>query len=473
MGGGFNQLIQPDQADIAKNTVKFLTWWTPGQYLIPWGFKFMGFNTGQAAAITITLCQLLGLSGFYAFFKKLGFNPLIVSLSMAFIACQQFYALNYIFYNGGGILLFGFTGWFLYGCAGMQKPGLRLLLFVLLSGVVGFFCKSSILWIYVAGLLVMWLRLSQAKRSVGNYIKNGIWIAIPALISLVVIYLFFISQGRNPASASGHLKLTWQTFCFPTASPLLAGLSVDDLAHGLLFHQGVPVFGHSTAIIIIVLAALISIMLVLAILRFVPNNNYRLFLLVFYLLSVLFFSYAYLQQMAISYEARHYRVIGILIIPGIFTLLGRLKPAYWLLFALVWIGIGWSSFHYLAKGYQFNRSKSVRGTSGFAQQFIDWPSLYYVMTLDNKSHNAIFAFTSNDIGLEIRHNRIINLEQIPDYDHVDLEDYEYDGHAGPLYILLPVSYQGKKADTILKFFPGYKDFVKIKLSERYVLYSAK
>src|ERR1700749_1638148 len=71
MGGGFNRLISPDQEDISKNTVQFLTWWSPGQYLMPYAFKeIFGVNTGQASALTIILCQLIGLAGLYAFFKK-------------------------------------------------------------------------------------------------------------------------------------------------------------------------------------------------------------------------------------------------------------------------------------------------------------------------------------------------------------------------------------------------------------------
>src|SRR5260370_40107609 len=50
MGGGFNLMITPDQDDLSKNTSEFLTWWSPGQYLVPYIFKlFFGLNTGQAS----------------------------------------------------------------------------------------------------------------------------------------------------------------------------------------------------------------------------------------------------------------------------------------------------------------------------------------------------------------------------------------------------------------------------------------
>ncbi|MBS1527564.1 MAG: hypothetical protein JST19_18090, partial [Bacteroidetes bacterium] len=105
LGGPFNHLIAPDQGDLVNNTSEFLTWWSPGQYLVPYAIKlFMDVNTGQASAITITLCQLIGLWGLYVFFKRAGFGRRTSALSILFVACQQFFVVPYVFYNGGEIL---------------------------------------------------------------------------------------------------------------------------------------------------------------------------------------------------------------------------------------------------------------------------------------------------------------------------------------------------------------------------------
>ncbi|MDB4919656.1 hypothetical protein, partial [Mucilaginibacter sp.] len=89
LGGGFNVLTAPDQDDISQNYSEFVTWWSPGQYLVPYFFKLVaGLNTGQAMAITVALAQLCGLAGFYSFFKKIGFTPFIAAVSLVFIVCQ-------------------------------------------------------------------------------------------------------------------------------------------------------------------------------------------------------------------------------------------------------------------------------------------------------------------------------------------------------------------------------------------------
>src|SRR6476469_6054610 len=101
-GAPFNTLINPDPENISKNTATFLTWWSPGQYFIPHLFKFIfNINTGKAAAITSALFTLIGLFGYYLFFRRICFSKIISAVSIAFIASQQFFVVPFVFYNGG------------------------------------------------------------------------------------------------------------------------------------------------------------------------------------------------------------------------------------------------------------------------------------------------------------------------------------------------------------------------------------
>jgi hypothetical protein len=471
-GGGFNNFVSPDQGDISQNYTEFLTWWSPGQYLVPYWFKLLsGINTGQAIAITVTICQLCGLAGFYNFFKKAGFTPLIAVISLVFIICQIAFMVPFVYYNGGEVLLFAFEGWFLYGCITIKKPGAALVLFVLLSGWLGFFFKSSFLWMYAAGLCCLWIRLNDGSKNLLQWLRKGLWIGIPAAVSLAVIYIFYISKGQSPATTSNGFKVTLETFSFPLASPLLSGFSFDDLVHGLIYHTGLPVFNPEWGIIILIAIALLSILVVLSIIRYVPYGNYRLLLGFFYGSALLFFGFSYLNHLNISYEARHFRILGLLIIPGIIYLVSRLKFGYKLLFALLFIGITCSSFTYLVKGYEIN-SASAKGPSGIAQTNIDQQSLNQLMKLDRENKNATFVFIRHDIGLELSHNRLIILPPIGDDLKINTDDYTYEGFAGPLYIVLPESYNGPKEKMIMKSFPGYAGWNVSMLSDNYVLYEA-
>lgn len=474
LGGHFNVLTTPSQDDISKNYSEFITWWSPGQYMVPWFFKLTAsLNTGQAMAVTVALCQLCGLAGFYCFFKKIGFTPFIAAVSLVFIVCQLAFFVPYVFYNGGEVLLFAFEGWFLYGCIALQRADWKLWLFVLLSGWIGFFFKSSFIWIYVAGLCCLWVRISSSYTGIIEWIKKGLWIGIPAALSLVTIYLFFMSRGQSPASVSNGFKLTAETFTFPLSTPILSGFSLDDFFHGLLYNFGRPMFSYGVSVTIVIVLAILSLLLVFRLIIVSPNNNYWLFIIVFYFGALLFFGAAYLMQLNISYEARHFRIIGLLITPGVIYLVSRSTRGCQLFFIAGWLCISFFSFRYLIKGYTINKNLSARGASGISQINIDQQALNAVMKLDKENRNAVFVFIANDIGLEVLHNRVINLSPIGDDLKIDVDYYRYEGFAGPLYIVLPESYNGPKEKMIMKSFPGYAGFNLSMLSDKYVLYSAK
>lgn len=470
MGGGFNMAITPDPNNIAQNTSQFLSWWSPGQYLLPYLFKTtLGVNVGQSAALTILLCCLSGIFGFYNFFRKVGFSAMQSALSIAFIACQQFYVTPYIFYNGGETLLFGFLGWFLYGCFSFKRLNRKTLLFILLAGWIGFFCKSAFLWMYASGLCCLWISVSIHKTGLVNWIKNGVLIAAPAVLSLAAIYQLYISKGPNPAASAKGLHFSLAALGFPLGSPLLSGFSVDDLSRGLLYHPDGALFTPVVTTIVLLAVAIGSIVLVALIIRYIPYRPYQIALSVFYILSTLFFTYLFLKQAEISYEGRHFRIVGILAIPGTIYLFSRTKIPFKIIFGLIWLSIAVPGMRFLKNCYTFNSSVSAHGPSGISQLAIDKPSLNYLQTLDHQYTDAIFAFTSPDLGLDMMHNRIITLDPV-DEDFTP-EDNIHLGHAGPLFVLLPAYYMTNgNADKLLKCFPDYTVFTVKKLSKDYVLY---
>ena len=86
----------------------------------------------------------------------------------------------------------------------------------------------------------------------------------------------------------------------------------------------------------------------------------------------------------------------------------------------------------------------THGVTGIAQQAIDQKSLDKIIALDKQNTNATFVFVNESLGLEIKRNRVITLQPIGDDLRINFDDYLYDGHAGPLYIVLPESYAGPK-----------------------------
>ncbi|QQL49493.1 hypothetical protein [Mucilaginibacter ginkgonis] len=474
-GNAFNTLSVPDPQNISNNVNEFISWWSPGQYLLPYAFiSLFHISIGQASALTTILCEILGLFGFYQFFRQAGFTKIISIVSIAFIASQVFYFIPLVFYNGGEVLLFGFAGWFLYGCLKLRNPrNWEMVLFIILTGWIGFVCKSSFIWIYAAGLLFIWIRSSKPGLFAIRGIANGLWIAIPAVVSFAGIYFGYLSRGLTPTSEGHKTKLLWETFGFPLASPILSGFSIDEISHGLLFHPDGPMFTYTVSVFIIIALAIASVLLVKRIVKLLPSTDYSLMLVTVYVVCVLFFGWSFFRQLAISYEGRHFRIMGLLLIPGAVYLVSKLIKPYRVLFSAVWLVILHAGISFAVEGYDRNKNEEARGNTGLAQQFLDQDALDEVIRLDNTNNNAIFVFISPDLSLEIQHNRTITLEPIGPQLRVNYNDYQHCGHAGPLYIILPASYRGAKATMIWKSFEDYKGFKYTQLSDDYIMFSAK
>lgn len=471
-GSAFNTVVAPDPNNVAQDMHGFLSWWSPGQYMVPYLFiKLFGLNVGKAIAVTVSLCQFIGLIGFYKFTRKIGFTPMLSALCLLFIACQQFYMMPYEYYNGGEVLTFAFAGWFLYGCASIEKVDWRLSLFTLLSCLVGFFCKSSMMWVFIAGCLYMWIWLSSNK-SIGDWIKNGLYIGIPAITGILLIAFLYLAKGDNPSADVAGLKFSLLAFTFPLASPLLAGFSIDDIFNGLILHTDVPRLNPTWSLVVVGVLAILSVIIVAAIVRSTTNNKYRLMLTVFYVIGVLFFTGGFLRQANISYEARHFRLIGLLVIPGALYAVGKLKTTPKVLFAIFWLGIAVFTFKSAARVYDFNRNWVVRGNSGIALPFIDRAMLDHIHALDQQHRDAIFAFISPDLAQEVQNNRVTVFDPIGPDVSINFDEYRRKGHAGPVFLMVPGTYYGPKANMLLKCFPGYKGFRIEYASDEYLLYSA-
>src|SRR5262245_15686835 len=62
-GGAFNSITVPDPANIANDVAIFLTWWSPGQYLVPGSFVWLGTSYGLAVSLTTLIATLIGVVG--------------------------------------------------------------------------------------------------------------------------------------------------------------------------------------------------------------------------------------------------------------------------------------------------------------------------------------------------------------------------------------------------------------------------
>jgi len=484
-GHHFNQLIMPGPANIADDHAEFLAWWSPGQYLLPYFFKLLlNINTGHSVSLTVALCNILGLAGFYKLFIRLNFNAGVAAVSTAFIASQLFFTATFTYYSGGELLLFAFIGWFLYGCFLFEKVTWRLLLFLFLASFIGLFAKSSFLWAFAAGTACCWINISSREtgelllpkniatssangQRISIWVKNGLFLAVPFISSLFILYVFYLSKGITPALTGGVSVVKAETFGFPLASPFLSAFSVDELFSGLICQDGGSLVSHQMAVLIVFVFLFLSLTFLVLVMKFSPGKKYLVAFLTFYITGVLFFSFLFLNQSEVSCEGRHFRVIGILAIPGLVYLAFKTKLTTVLFFA-VWLFFIYTSSATFLRELEGNRD-AAKGNLGISQQLYDKNTMNAILKLDrDQAGKATFVMLSSDIAAEVRYNRVIAIDtgtkswMIP-----------YHGQCGNLYILMPADFISKnKADSVLSCFTGYHNFSSKQLSPDFYLYSA-
>lgn len=470
-GGGFNLLPEPDPDDLAKDTYTFLTWWSPGQYLVPGSIaSFTGIKIGWGMAISSILSTISGVAGCYFLFDKLRFNRQTTLLSVLVLCCQVQTLLPFSVYNGGEVLIFGVVPWFWFCCLDFKPKPFRLLLLVLLSWI-GFVAKSSFLLITASGFLFIFLGwISQRVTFKELAVKtSGLFIAGAAII--LPIFFLFLQKGNNPSSAASGFHLSLLNLLYPAAIPLLTAFSADEIfnlfAHpyfvGTLPPAEAWFYGPAFLVLVFVLSCIYF--------KHIGSVAYRWLLFTTYLFFLCFFMLQFCRHAAISMEGRHFRMLGLLFLPGVVQLIRQIKfiavkrASQLLLLVLCLYGLGNYCFRQNLK-----RKQTLSANTRVVQDLIDRETLSKIHQLDRQyPHQALFVLMSPEIAMETEHNRTLILP----FNNLapNAENPTYDGRVQELFIFVPAGLASGRTEQLIKAsFTGYKNFSKEKISKLYVLY---
>ncbi|MVN23435.1 hypothetical protein [Mucilaginibacter arboris] len=470
-GGAFNLLPEPDPDNIAENTYTFLTWWSPGQYLVPGGIAvFTGLKIGWAMAISAIIFTISGVIGCYFLFDKLRFNRLTTLISLLVLCCQVQTLLPFSVYNGGEVLIFGVAPWFWFCCIDFKLKPFRLLLLVLLSWI-GFIAKSSFLLVTLCGFLFIFLGWVSKRISLKELaVKTSVLIAA-GLAVIVPIFFLFLQKGNNPSAAASGFSFSWLNLLYPAAVPLLTAFSADEVFNNFThpgFIETLPAtdvwfYGPAFLLVVFVLFAVYF--------NRIGSVAYRRLLFSAYLFFTFFFLMQYCRHAAISMEGRHFRILGLLFLPGVVQLMRQVKiSAVKTALQVLLLALCLFSWNDYFKRWNINR-KQTPTNAHVVQLLLDKEALVKIHQLDTQyPQQALFVLMSPDIALEIEHNRAL----VMSFNTLltDPERETYAGRVKKLFLLVPVQYTTGKTEQLIKAsFTGYKSFSEEKISKHYVLYT--
>jgi hypothetical protein len=467
-GGPINTIISPDAADISRDRAGLVTWWSPGQYLIPGLLTLLGIRLGAALAITAGLSLLSCLLGWIYVAKHFKLTPEAMMLAVAFIATFRYSTLPFDVYNGGEILLEGLTPWLILvgsrvplmsplGAAGVACLAILIAFFAKLTGIM--VASGTLLAGSLEGL-VRWRRITA-----GMVAGAG-----GAILAFGSLYVVWFSHGTTPASGSGW-SFRAGNVLFALGGPWSASVSWMDMLTSTLFDprrsifRGGPENGDLSVILWLLLPPILLFSAVIVKGWRIPIRDANLSKLLvitvcFYAFSALALSALFSHGGDVSLEERHLRAAGMLILVCVLAVTSRLARNSITRISVIALCGFMSLYGFTAFAYRVwsTRGRQIDHYSRTRQPSVDESAIEFLRTaFAREGRDALFVLPSPDAACAFPPRARILSNHIEFDTEASISAQTYHGRVrGSLYVTMPTRVaHSAKAPLVLKEFVDY------------------
>jgi hypothetical protein len=468
VGGPINSIIAPDPADISRDRASLVTWWSPGQYLIPGVLTLLGIRLGTALTIAAGASLLCCLLGWIQVAKQFALSPQTTMLVVLFIGTFGYSTLPFGIYNGGEILLQGITPWLiLVGCRVPTLSALRAAGLACLAILIAFFAKLTGLMVASAALLSGAVVALVRLRRITAGMVGG---AVGALLAVGSLYVAWFSRGTTPASGTGwSFHISDVLFAF--GAPWGAGVSWMDMVTSLLFNPRHPLWrgtAENGSLFVILVLLLPPILLFLTVIlkgwqRCVGDANLSRLLMItacFYVVCALAMSVIFSRGGDVSLEERHLRAAGMLIFVCVLAVADRLprnSVSRWAIVALSGLMslYGCFTFAYRARS---TKQGEIDYYSRTRQRSVDETAIEFARAeFAREGRDALFILPSPDAASAFSPSARILSNHIEFDTEAIISERTYRGKVrGRLYVIMPTRIaQSVKGPLLLKEFIDY------------------
>jgi len=316
-GGPANSIQTVDSRDISQDAFERLTWWSPGQYVVPGLLATTGLRWGSTFSVIAGISLLSALLGWLSLAKFFGITPQMATLGVFCQATIRYSTYPFRTYNGGEVLLHALTPWLIL--LGIRLPTINpgaAAGLAFLAILAGFFMKLTGVLVtataLVSGAAVYLIRhrrltFSMLAGAAGSVIAAGI------------LYITWFARGSTPASANSAFTFSWNKQGWALASPWSASVSWMDLLSWLLCNPSRPIVRDPVQLVWLMFVPAVFFAAILWTgWRANPKHPSKLRELlentaVYYVIYVFVLAILLERGSAISVEDRHYRSSGMLI----------------------------------------------------------------------------------------------------------------------------------------------------------------
>jgi hypothetical protein len=402
-GGALNVVPAPDPADLARDTATFLAWWTPGQYLVPGAFVWLGVDYGLAVSLTTLIATLVGVTGWVQVARSFAVTPFVILVFAFGLVTFRHVTLAFQNYNGGEALLFAVAPWSLYALRwAVDRSAIVCLAISLLAAALLFFAKLTGLVVFVANVLAISLVEAVRQRRVTASML-AMWVASAS--GAMLFMAFWHARGEVPAGGS-QFAFTWPGIWFPLAGATLSGVSGLDLLSWLSSSPS-DVLAKTFVLgpLSLILMAWVWVRL-----RGTPYRAMAVCLFAVIAFYVTAISALYFRGAPITFHERHLRYAGILFFLVFLVAIDQwrlplkaLAPLFTGAFAV------YSLTSYALSARELTRARYDDPSSGISQQIVSPVVLEYLRS-EMKRHNwgrPIAVLPSTEAAMGIPGFRVI------------------------------------------------------------------
>jgi hypothetical protein len=457
-GGAFNHIVEPAREDLARDASSFSSLWSPGQYLLPYALQRLGLKLGPALVVVTTVFTILGLVGWQVLYRSWGFPPLTVAIAIALIAGSRAVALPFGIYNGGELLLFGTTPWFLLLLFRWRTLTILQSLGIVVAMAVVVFMKLSgavIAYAALAALVVHDLLPPSLSR-----LRRPIMATLIAVVFAVGFYFVWLSKGVTAATgSSGSIGLLWADliprFLQGWAATIFGMLSLGDLARRVFQHPAQPLLDSLDTLHLIASIPALALVAWMGRRLWAGHADYVRFALATAVFFILAMALIYSTGSDLPMEERFYRPLALVLLVGVVYAAATSGA----MLRLPLAAIAASAVVYGVASYVVRVQQNLHypmSAQGFRHQYLGNDAMALLKReiagpFDRKD-TVVWLINAPEAALELAHARVIPSGASPS----DIARRSYNGRVGKLFILVPTSMvTDGSAAAMLKRFRDY------------------
>ena len=311
-GAGFSVVREPNPADIATDIDTLVTWWSPGQYLVPALFRSFGLSVGAALALTSGLAYFAALSGWTVLLRRVGASAGSAAIVVTTLACVRYSTRPFDVYNGGEVLLQGVLPWMLLGAlAACRRPVAVAVALGAALALVGFVAKLTGLIVAIAAVGAAVVHHFAITRRAS---APSVGLVVGAITVVACVQLLWISAAPSAASPGQRTAHLADAFFLLIASGS-SGFGLADLGAWLFMARPVP-FATDRAGAVALVAAIPACVVFLVVASTAVRSSapaagsLRLFIVLFAAIYLSMLAVIVLGGGQVSIDERHLRSAG-------------------------------------------------------------------------------------------------------------------------------------------------------------------